>query len=37
MFNYSIEKLRRLGWVPRLTSNEAVDRAVREIVKETPG
>ena len=37
MFNYSIEKLRRLGWVPRLTSNEAVDRAVKEIVKETSG
>jgi len=33
-FNYSIEKLRRLGWHPRLTSDQAVDRAVEEIVAE---
>jgi UDP-glucose 4-epimerase len=33
-FNYSIEKLRRLGWNPRLTSDQAVDRAVEEIVAE---
>lgn len=33
-FNYSIEKLQRLGWSPRLTSNAAVDRAVKEIVAE---
>lgn len=33
-FNYSIEKLRQLGWSPRLTSNQAVDRAVEEIVAE---
>jgi len=33
-FNYSVEKLSRLGWSPRLTSNEAVDRAVGEIVAE---
>jgi len=33
-FNYSIAKLRRLGWAPHLTSNQAVDRAVRELVTE---
>ena len=33
-FNYSVEKLKRLGWSPRLTSNEAVDLAVKEIVLE---
>jgi len=33
-FNYSIEKLQKLGWSPRLTSNHAVDRAVEEIVAE---
>lgn len=33
-FNYSIEKLKKLGWQPRLTSNQAVDRAVEEIVRE---
>jgi UDP-glucose 4-epimerase len=33
-FQYSIEKLKRLGWSPRLTSNEAVDQAVDEIVRE---
>ncbi len=33
-FTYSIEKLRQLGWAPRLTSNQAVDRAVKEVVKE---
>jgi UDP-glucose 4-epimerase len=33
-FNYSVEKLQRLGWSPKLTSNEAVDRAVAEIVAE---
>jgi UDP-glucose 4-epimerase len=36
-FNYSIEKLRGLGWKPRLTSNEAIDRAVDEIVREVVG
>jgi UDP-glucose 4-epimerase len=36
-FNYSIEKLRGLGWKPRLTSNEAVERAVDEIVREVVG
>jgi UDP-glucose 4-epimerase len=36
-FNYSIEKLRTLGWNPRLSSNHAVDRAVDEIVSETRG
>jgi len=33
-FNYSIEKLNNLGWSPRLTSNQAVDRAVEETVAE---
>ena len=33
-FNYSIEKLKRLGWSPRLTSHAAVDRAAEEIVAE---
>jgi UDP-glucose 4-epimerase len=33
-FNYSIEKLKKLGWSPRLTSNQAVDRAVEETVAE---
>jgi UDP-glucose 4-epimerase len=33
-FNYSVEKLQQLGWSPRLTSNQAVDRAVEEIVSE---
>jgi len=33
-FNYSIEKLKRLGWAPRMTSDQAVDLAVREIVQE---
>jgi UDP-glucose 4-epimerase len=32
---YSVEKLKKLGWSPRLTSNQAVDRAVAEIVAET--
>lgn len=32
--NYSVEKLKRLGWSPRLSSNQAVDRAVAEIVQE---
>lgn len=30
-FNYSIAKLRRLGWSPKLTSNQAVDLAIREL------
>ena len=33
-FNYSIEKLKQLGWSPRLTSTAAVDLAVEEIVSE---
>jgi UDP-glucose 4-epimerase len=33
-FNYSIEKLQKLGWSPRLISTAAVDRAVEEIVAE---
>jgi len=32
--NYSVEKLKKLGWSPRLSSNQAVDRAVAEIVAE---
>jgi UDP-glucose 4-epimerase len=33
-FDYSIEKLKALGWEPQLTSNQAVDRAVEEVVAE---
>jgi UDP-glucose 4-epimerase len=33
-FQYSIERLRRLGWVPRLSSDAAVELAVQELVKE---
>lgn len=29
-FRYSIEKLRALGWEPKLSSNEAVERAIHE-------
>ena len=29
-FNYSIEKLKATGWSPKLTSNEAVELAIRE-------
>jgi UDP-glucose 4-epimerase len=29
-FRYSIEKLKATGWSPRMTSNEAIERAVRE-------
>jgi UDP-glucose 4-epimerase len=29
-FRYSIDKLRTLGWTPRLTSNEAVDLAIQQ-------
>lgn len=32
--DYCVDKLGRLGWHPRLTSNQAVDRAVAEIVAE---
>jgi UDP-glucose 4-epimerase len=32
--NYSVDKLKNLGWSPRLTSNQAVDLAVAEIVAE---
>jgi len=31
---YAIEKIRRLGWQPRLSSTEAVEQAVREIHQE---
>ena len=30
-FRYSIAKLQRLGWSPKLTSNEAVERAILEV------
>ena len=30
-FRYSIEKLKRLGWSPQLTSGQAVERAVGEV------
>jgi UDP-glucose 4-epimerase len=30
-FRYSIEKIKRLGWQPKLTSMQAIDRAVAEI------
>ncbi|MGI8958221.1 MAG: NAD-dependent epimerase/dehydratase family protein [Bryobacteraceae bacterium] len=33
-FRYSIEKIKRLGWQPKLTSLQAVDRAVGEIYRE---
>lgn len=33
-FQYSIERLRRLGWAPRLSSEAAVERAVRELAQE---
>jgi UDP-glucose 4-epimerase len=36
-FSYSITKLRQLGWRPKLSSNEAVDRAIREIARELAG
>jgi UDP-glucose 4-epimerase len=32
--NYVVAKLTKLGWSPRLTSNQAVDRAIAEIVAE---
>jgi len=31
-FNYSIEKLKRLGWKPALTSDEAIERTVGELI-----
>jgi UDP-glucose 4-epimerase len=33
-FRYSIEKVRRLGWSPKMNSTDAVNRAVREIHEE---
>ena len=33
-FNYSVDKLNAFGWQTKLTSNQAVDRAVKEIVAE---
>jgi UDP-glucose 4-epimerase len=33
-FQYSIERLRRLGWTPRLTSQQAVTQAVGELAVE---
>jgi UDP-glucose 4-epimerase len=34
-FRYCIDKIKKLGWQPKLTSAEAVDRAVAEICRET--
>jgi UDP-glucose 4-epimerase len=33
-FNYSCEKVRRLGWCPRLTSEQAIVRAVQDLLAE---
>jgi UDP-glucose 4-epimerase len=33
-FRYCIEKIKKLGWQPKLTSMQAVDRAVAEIYRE---
>jgi UDP-glucose 4-epimerase len=33
-FTYSVDKLKGLGWAPRLTSNAAVDRSVDEVATE---
>jgi UDP-glucose 4-epimerase len=33
-FRYSIEKIKRLGWQPKLTSTQAIDRAVVEICRQ---
>ena len=33
-FAYSVDKLKKLGWSPRLTSDQAVDQAVEEIIHE---
>ena len=35
-FTYSVEKLRKLGWSPKLNSNESVRRALQEIAAEHP-
>jgi UDP-glucose 4-epimerase len=32
-FQFSIEKIQALGWRPRLTSNESIKLAVRELVE----
>jgi UDP-glucose 4-epimerase len=32
-FQFSIEKIKALGWRPRLTSNESIALAVRELVE----
>jgi UDP-glucose 4-epimerase len=34
-FRFSIEKIKALGWRPRLTSNESIELAVRELVEGT--
>jgi len=33
-FSYSVDKLRQLGWIPTMSSLEAMERAVREIVSQ---
>ncbi len=35
-FQYSITKLKEAGWEPRLSSTEAVRRAIREVAEENP-
>ena len=35
-FAYSIQKIESTGWSPRMTSNEAVEQALQEIVTENP-
>ncbi|MBM3845534.1 MAG: NAD-dependent epimerase/dehydratase family protein [Verrucomicrobia bacterium] len=35
-FRYSIDKLKASGWCPSLSSDEAVDRAIREVAAENP-
>ncbi|MBS7804513.1 NAD-dependent epimerase/dehydratase family protein [Rhizobiales bacterium TNE-4] len=36
-FNYSTEKLKLLGWTPRLSSTEAVKKSVKQIVSQIAG
>ena len=33
-FNYSIARLRSLGWAPRLTSDQAVEQAIPEVMRD---
>jgi UDP-glucose 4-epimerase len=36
-YSYSVEKLRKLGWSPQLTSDQAIDQAIEEVAKEMIG